>query len=642
MPIIKLLNGSQRTYDGVVSIIEIAKDIKLSLSKSCVAGIVNGKLVDINTLIKDNAHVIIVNNDDNIGLEIIRYSCSQLLGYTVKKMWPKAKIADNNFTKNGFYCDVDVNHSIQMNDIKLIEKNMLNTIKGNLSFTKKSIKWKDAYNFFVHENDIYKMFMLKNNFQDKKIIDLYYYKNYFSICTNIQVPDINFCRYFQLEKVSGAYWQGNRNNKMLQRIYGTAWNNKIFFKKHIINLEKAKKRDHRIISKKLDLYHMQDESPGMIFWHHNGWTIFKELENFIREKLKQYHYQEVKTPLILDQCIWDKSGHLNNYFESIFTTSSENRQYCIKPMNCPGHIQIFNQRLRSYRELPLRISEFGICHRNEFSGSLHGLMRVRGFTQDDAHIFCTEDQIQSEIHHCIIMIYDIYKTFGFEKISVKLSTRPKKRIGNDITWDRAEQYLIEILKKNNLSFEYQVGEGAFYGPKIEFILHDCLERVWQCGTIQLDFYLPTCLNTFYIDRNNKRKIPIIIHRAILGSIERFIGILIEQYAGLLPLWLAPVHIVAISVIDKYINYVKDIVLQISNANIRIQSDFRNITMSTKIRDHVLNYVPYILICGEKEVQTNTISIRSRTGRNITNLSIKSLIEQLKKIIHNRTFLMLEE
>ncbi|HMI76827.1 MAG TPA: threonine--tRNA ligase, partial [Buchnera sp. (in: enterobacteria)] len=500
MPIIKLLNGSQRTYDSVVSIIEIAKDIKLSLATSCIAGIVNGKLVDVNTVIKDNANVIIISNIDNTGLEIIRYSCATLLAYTIKKIWPKAKIANNDFTKNGFYCDIDIDHSIQINDIKLIEKNMLDLIKRNFHFIKKRVKWQDAYNLFLHENEIYKIFMLKNIFKNKKNIDLYCYDNYFDICTNVQVPKIRFCRYLQLETVSGAYWQGNSNNKMLQRIYGTAWNNKTIFQQYSIKLEQAKKRDHRKISKKLDLYHMQDEAPGMVFWHNNGWIVFKELENFIREKLIEYNYQEVKTPIMMDQCIWEKSGHLKNYFESIFTTSSENREYCIKPMNCPGHVQIFNHKLRSYRELPLRIAEFGSCHRNEFSGALHGLMRVRGFTQDDAHIFCTEDQIQKEINHCISMIYDIYKTFGFEKISVKLSTRPKKRIGSDIMWDRAENNLIAILKKNNLLFEYQVGEGAFYGPKIEFILHDCLERLWQCGTIQLDFYLPNCLNTSYIDR----------------------------------------------------------------------------------------------------------------------------------------------
>ncbi|HXK00526.1 MAG TPA: threonine--tRNA ligase, partial [Buchnera sp. (in: enterobacteria)] len=515
-------------------------------------------------------------------------------------------------------------------------------VKNNFNIMKKLVTWKYARDLFLSRNETYKVYILDNVLQNEKMIEIYYYKDYVDICTGIQVTNIKFCRFFKLQTISGAYWQGNRKNKMLQRIYGTAWSNKNQLKKHIINIEIAKERDHRIIAKKLDLYHMQDEAPGMIFWHHNGWIIFKELENFVRNNLKKYHYQEVKTPFMMDKTIWEKSGHLKNYQESIFMTSSENRHYCIKPMNCPGHIQIFNQKLRSYRDLPMRIAEFGSCHRNEPSGALHGLMRIRGFTQDDAHIFCTEDQIKQEINNCIKMIYDLYNSFCFKNISVKLSTRPEKRIGKDEIWDHAEQSLVEVLQENNLLFEYQVGEGAFYGPKIEFSLHDSLARVWQCGTIQLDFYLPTSLNALYINKNNEYQVPVMIHRAILGSIERFIGILIEEYKGCFPVWLSPIQVVIMAINDNQIDYVNQLNKELSQKGIRCLSDFRNDRINFKIREHILNKIPYILICGNQEVQNNTVSIRTRLGKKINNCNIDSFVEKLKQDICNHSINLLEE
>ncbi|CAL4042399.1 threonine--tRNA ligase [Buchnera aphidicola] len=593
-------------------------------------------------MIKCNAEVTI-NNKEKFYLEAIRYSCSQLLAYSVKKIYPISKIADSTITKNGFYCDVDIESKLTENDISVLEKNMFFLIKNNFNFMKKIVTWKYARNLFLSRRETYKVYILDNIYKNKSMVEILYYEDYVDICSDIQqVSNINFCRIFKLQTISGAYWKGNRKNKMLQRICGTAWSNKSQLKKYIISIEEAKERDHRIIAKKLDLYHMQDEAPGMVFWHHNGWIIFRELENFVRINLKKYHYQEVKTPFMMDRLIWEKSGHLKNYQESIFTTSSENRHYCIKPMNCPGHVQIFNQKLRSYRDLPIRIAEFGSCHRNEPSGSLHGLMRIRGFTQDDAHIFCTNDQIKKEINDCIKMIYDLYNLFCFKKISVKLSTRPEKRIGDDKIWDFAEQNLVAVLKENNLIFDYQVGEGAFYGPKIEFSLHDSLGRIWQCGTIQLDFYLPTSLDAFYINKNNEHQVPVMIHRAILGSIERFIGILVEEYKGFFPFWLSPIQVVVIGINDNHINYVNRLIKQLSDEGIRVISDFRNDRINFKIREHLLNRIPYIFICGDQEEKDNTVSIRTRSSKKINNVKFNNLIKKLKKDIVDRSINLLEE
>ncbi|WP_343192263.1 threonine--tRNA ligase [Buchnera aphidicola (Formosaphis micheliae)] len=642
MPIVTLLDGSKRTYNYFISVIDIAKDINFSLSQSCVAAWVDNSLVTVDTVIKNDSRIIFIYVENDIALEWIRYSCAQLLSYAIKNAFPDVKVANNGILKNGFYCDIDLEIKLTKNDISIIEHNMLRLVKKKFPIVKKCMSFEQVCNLFISQGNFYKINILNQYFQYKKIIDIYYHEDYFDFCFGMQVPNIKFCSFFKLQNISGAYWLNNKNNKMLQRIYGTAWSNRTQLNMYIDNIKRLQEIDHRVISKKLDLYHIQDEAPGMIFWHNNGLILFRELENFVRFNLIKYNYQEVKTPVIMDQSIWARSGHLNNYQSSIFTTLSENKNYCVKPMNCPGHVQIFNYTLRSYRDLPIRLAEFGSCYRNESSGALHGLMRVRGFTQDDAHIFCTMDQVKEEIKNCIIMIYDLYQIFNFKLISVKLSTRPEKRIGEDKTWDHAENCLVSVLQENNILFEYQSGEGAFYGPKIEFSLHDSLERIWQCGTIQLDFYLPLHLNSFYIDKNNNRQIPVMIHRAILGSIERFIGILIEEYKGVLPVWLAPIQVMVIGVSFRNINYINKVVTSLFTAGIRVKSDLSNDRMNCKIRYHILHYIPYILICGDQEEKNNTVSIKFRTGLEIKNVSINVFIERLKKEIYNRSFNLLEE
>ncbi len=642
MPVIRFCDGSQQVYEHSVPLIKIIKDKKPSIIKSLIAISINSNFSNLNTFVKDDVTIEFINREDDQALNIIRRSCAQLLNYTIKNIWPFSKIAESNITDNGFYCDVDLEKKISEQDLVLLEINMKRLIEKEYNILNKIVSYSHALKIFKKNCEKYKISLIKKKVNDQNKISLYYHEDYVDIETGMQVFNIKFCKYFKLQTVGGAYWEGNNKNKMLQRIYGTAWSSQKGLDNHISYLNELEKRDHRKIGKYLELYHMQEESPGMIFWHNNGWIVFEELQNFVREKLKEYKYKEVKTPLLIDRLIWEKSGHWDNYKNAIFTTLSEHREYCIKPMNCPGHVQIFNSRLRSYRDLPIRMAEFGSCHRNEPSGSLHGLMRIRNFTQDDAHIFCTKAQVRTEINDCIKMIYDLYAIFNFKKILVKLSTRPEKRIGTDAMWDQAEQDLSDMLIENHLSFEYQLGEGAFYGPKIEFILQDSLDRSWQCGTIQLDFYLPLRLNSFYINENNKRKVPVIIHRAILGSIERFIGILIEESSGKLPTWLSPIQVVIISITDISLNYIKKIVKKISNLNIRIESDTRNEKINFKIREHTLRRVPYILICGEKEIKSQKISVRNRNGHNLGMIDIDIFIKKLQKEIITRNFYQMEE
>jgi threonyl-tRNA synthetase len=446
---------------------------------------------------------------------------------------------------------------------------------------------------------------------------------------------MKFCEHFKVMKMAGAYWRGNSDNKMLQRIYGTAWADKKQLKAYLKRLEEAEKRDHRKIGKNQDLFHWQEEAPGMVFWHHNGWTIFRELEDFVREKLREYDYQEVKGPMMMDRVLWEKSGHWEKFSDLMFTTASENREYAVKPMNCPGHVQIFNQGLKSYRDLPLRMAEFGSCHRNEPSGALHGLMRVRGFTQDDAHVFCTEDQVQPEVAACIKMVYETYETFGFDKIDVKLSTRPEKRLGDDATWDRSEKALADALKAHDIDFEYLPGEGAFYGPKIEFTLFDCLGRAWQCGTIQLDFALPGRLGATYVGEDNERHTPVMIHRAILGSLERFMGILIEEYAGHFPVWLAPTQVVLMNITDNQSDYVKKVVKSLNEKGIRATADLRNEKIGFKIREHTLKRVPYLLVVGDKEVEAGEVAVRTRSGEDLGKLALEDFIAKIEDEVRTR-------
>ena len=642
MPIITLPDGSKREFDRPVSVLEVAQDIGAGLAKATIAGRVNGERRDACDIINEDANLEIITAKDEDGLEIIRHSCAHLLGHAIKQLFPDVKMAIGPTIENGFYYDVDLDRSLTQEDIDAIEKRMLELAKTNYDVIKTPVSWQEARDTFEKRGEPYKMAILDENIERTATPALYHHEEYIDMCRGPHVPNMRFCHNFKLMKVAGAYWRGDSKNKMLQRIYGTAWADKKQLAEYLTRLEEAAKRDHRKIGKALDLYHMQEEAPGMVFWHNDGWTIFRELETFVRTKLKEYDYQEVKGPFMMDRVLWEKTGHWQNYGDLMFTTQSENREYAIKPMNCPGHVQIFNQGLKSYRDLPIRMAEFGSCHRNEPSGSLHGLMRVRGFTQDDAHIFCTEDQIESEVTNCIKMVYDIYSTFGFQNIQVKLSTRPEKRIGADDMWDRAEAGLAAALAHNGLEYEIQEGEGAFYGPKIEFALRDCLDREWQCGTIQLDFALPGRLNASYVAEDNDRRTPVMIHRAILGSIERFIGIITEEYAGFFPAWLAPVQAIVMNITDSQADYVQKVVKQLSDAGLRVKADLRNEKVGFKIREHTLRRVPYMLVCGDKEIAEGKVAVRTRKGADLGTFTIEEFAEILKSQVRQRELKLLGE
>ena len=642
MPIITLPDGSKREFDRPVSVLEVAQDIGAGLAKATIAGRVNGERRDACDIINEDANLEIITAKDEDGLEIIRHSCAHLLGHAIKQLFPDVKMAIGPTIENGFYYDVDLDRSLTQEDIDAIEKRMLELAKTNYDVIKTPVSWQEARDTFEKRDEPYKIAILDENIERTATPALYHHEEYIDMCRGPHVPNMRFCHNFKLMKVAGAYWRGDSKNKMLQRIYGTAWADKKQLAEYLTRLEEAAKRDHRKIGKALDLYHMQEEAPGMVFWHNDGWTIFRELETFVRTKLKEYDYQEVKGPFMMDRVLWEKTGHWQNYGDLMFTTQSENREYAIKPMNCPGHVQIFNQGLKSYRDLPIRMAEFGSCHRNEPSGSLHGLMRVRGFTQDDAHIFCTEDQIESEVTSCIKMVYDIYSTFGFQNIQVKLSTRPEKRIGADDMWDRAEAGLAAALAHNGLEYEIQEGEGAFYGPKIEFALRDCLDREWQCGTIQLDFALPGRLNASYVAEDNDRRTPVMIHRAILGSIERFIGIITEEYAGFFPAWLAPLQAIVMNITDSQADYVQKVVKQLSDAGLRVKADLRNEKVGFKIREHTLRRVPYMLVCGDKEIAEGKVAVRTRKGADLGTFTIEEFAEILKSQVRQRELKLLGE
>jgi threonyl-tRNA synthetase len=642
MPVITLPDGSQRQFDNAVSTMDVAADIGPGLAKACIAGRVNGERVDACDLIENDASLAIITAKDEDGLEIIRHSCAHLLGHAIKQLYPDAKMAIGPTIDNGFYYDIDLEQSLTQDDVDAIEKRMKELVKTKYAVVKKKVSWQEARDAFEARGETYKIEILDENVSRDDRPGLYHHEEYIDMCRGPHVPNMSFCQHFKLLSVAGAYWRGNSDNKMLQRIYGTAFQDKKLLKAHLTRLEEASKRDHRKIGKHLDLFHMQQEAPGMVFWHHNGWTIFRELEVFIREKLTEYEYQEVKGPLMMDRVLWERSGHWDKYAEAMFTTSSENREYAIKPMNCPGHVQIFNQGLKSYRDLPLRMAEFGACHRNEPSGALHGIMRVRGFTQDDAHVFCTENQVQQEVTSCIKMVYDTYQTFGFDNIVVKLSTRPEKRVGSDEMWDKAESDLTVALESMDIPFEIQEGEGAFYGPKIEFTLHDCLDRAWQCGTVQLDFALPERLGATYVGEDNERHTPVMIHRAILGSLERFIGILIEEYAGFFPTWLSPQQAVVMNITDSQSEYAKEIVKKLQKCGIRVNADLRNEKIGFKIREHTLKRVPYMLVCGDKEVEAGEIAVRTRKGKDLGKLKIDELVAFLQQEISSRKLNVLED
>ena len=635
MPVITLPDGSQRSFDNPVSILDVANDIGPGLAKATVAGKINGELADAVDIIDQDASLQIITARDEEGLEIIRHSCAHLIGHAIKQLYPNVKMAIGPTIDNGFYYDVDLDEALNDEALAKIEKRMLELAKTNYDVVKKTVSWQEARDAFVERGESYKIQILDENIAKDDKPGLYHHEEYVDMCRGPHVPNMRFCQHFKLMKVAGAYWRGNSDNKMLQRIYGTAWGDKKQLKAYLNRLEEAEKRDHRKIGKTLDLFHWQEEAPGMVFWHNDGWTIYTELEQFIRGKLHEYEYDEVKGPLMMDRSLWEKSGHWDKYAENMFTTESEKREYAIKPMNCPGHVQIFNQGLKSYRDLPLKMAEFGCCHRNEPSGALHGLMRVRGFTQDDAHVFCTEEQMLDEVSDCIKMVYDTYATFGFDKIAVKLSTRPEKRVGSDEIWDKSEKALADALKAADIDFTYLPGEGAFYGPKIEFTLHDCLDRAWQCGTVQLDFSMPGRLGSSYVAEDGERKVPVMIHRAILGSMERFIGILTEEFAGAFPTWLAPTQVVVANITDSQSEYVANVVAQLKAAGVRVKQDVRNEKIGFKIREHTLKKVPYLLVVGDKEKESGEVAVRTRKGVDLGTMSIANFAQHVVEDIKSK-------
>lgn len=627
MPVITLPDGSQRQFEQAVSVFQVAESIGAGLAKAALAGKVNGELVDTSHLISENSQLSIITARDAEGVEVLRHSCAHLMAMAVKQLFPKAQVTIGPTIEDGFYYDFDIDGTFTPEDLQAIEKRMEELAKQDIPVERFLLSRDEAVAFFEQQGEIYKAEIIRD-IPAHEELSLYRQGEFTDLCRGPHVPSTGKLKAFKLMRVSGAYWRGDSKNKMLQRIYGTCWADKKDLKEYLHRLEEAEKRDHRKLAKRMDLFHIQDEAPGMVFWHANGWTLYQALETYMRGVLRNNGYQEVKTPQVVDKVLWERSGHWEHYHANMFTTVSEHRDYAIKPMNCPCHLQIFNQGLKSYRDLPLRMAEFGSCHRNEPSGSLHGLMRVRGFTQDDAHIFCTEDQMEEESARFIQLTLDVYKAFGFEDVELKLSTRPESRIGEDALWDKAEHALEHALNKIGKTWDLQPGEGAFYGPKIEFSLRDCLGRVWQCGTLQLDFVLPSRLNAHYVAEDGSRKAPVMLHRAILGSFERFIGILIEHYAGDLPTWLCPVQAVVLNITDKQAEYARDLKEKLHQAGVRIETDLRNEKIGFKIREHTLAKIPYLLVVGDKEVESGTVSVRTRHGEDLGSMDLETVKTRL--------------
>ena len=628
MPIITLPDGSERSFDHPVTVAEVAASIGAGLARAALAGKVDGVLVDTSYLIERDAALAIVTERDAEGLEVIRHSAAHLLAYAVKAIFPEAQVTIGPVIENGFYYDFSYKRAFTPEDLVAIENKMTELAKKDEPVTRQVLPRDEAVAYFKSINEHYKAEIIASIPADQDV-SLYTEGSFTDLCRGPHVPSTGKLKAFKLMKLAGAYWRGDSNNEMLQRVYGTAWAKKEDLEAHLFQLEEAEKRDHRKLGKQLDYFHMQEDGPGMVFWHPRGWSLWQEIEQYMRAKFVDYGYQEVRTPTIMDKTLWEKSGHWENYRDNMFTTSSENRDYAVKPMNCPGHVQIFNSGLHSYRDLPLRLAEFGSCHRNEPSGSLHGLMRVRGFTQDDAHIFCMESQIEEEVATFIQMLYQVYGDFGFTDVLVKLSTRPEKRVGSDETWDQAEQALAAALTQNKLAFDFQPGEGAFYGPKIEFTLKDSLGRLWQVGTIQLDFNLPVRLGAEYVAEDNSRKHPVMLHRAIVGSMERFIGILIENYAGAMPVWLAPVQAMVLNISDAQAEYVTQVVSELKKNGFRVASDLRNEKITYKIREHSLQKLPYLLVAGEREMQSGQVAVRTRKGEDLGSMPLQAFIERLQ-------------
>jgi threonyl-tRNA synthetase len=642
MPVVTLPDGSQRSYDRPVTIHDVAADIGPGLAKAALAGRVNGSLVDAGYLITGDVELAIVTAKDDAALDLIRHDAAHVMAQAVQELYPGTQVTIGPAIENGFYYDFAREEPFTPEDLTRIEARMKEIVGRDLPIQREVWSRDDAMKTFGDMGESYKVEIIDDIIPEGEELSVYRQGEWFDVCRGPHLPSTGkLPKAFKLMSVAGAYWRGDSRNPMLQRIYGTAWRNKDELKAYLHRLEEAEKRDHRKLGKAMNLFHTQEEAPGMVFWHDKGWRIYLQIQDYIRDKLRDHGYQEVHTPSVIDRSLWEKSGHWEKFQDDMFTTESEKRTFAIKPMNCPAHIQIYNQGLKSYRELPLRLAEFGSCHRNEPSGTLHGLMRVRGFVQDDAHIFCSEDQILDEVSAFIDLLFEVYRDFGFDDVIIKLSTRPEQRVGEDHLWDRAEKALEDALNHKQLDWQLQPGEGAFYGPKIEFSLKDCLERVWQLGTIQLDFSMPARLGATYIAEDGSRQVPVMLHRAILGSLERFIGILIEHYAGALPTWLAPEQAVVMDITDKQAEYAKKVEETLKNQGVRVKSDLRNEKIGFKIREHTLQRIPYLLVVGDREAESNTVAVRTRSGKDLGAMSLQALSDGLIAEIASRGRTILE-
>ena len=628
---IRLPDGSQRQFDAAVTVAQVAASIGTGLAKAALAGKVDGKVVDTSFLIEKDADLAIITDKDADGLEVIRHSTAHLLAYAVKDLFPDAQVTIGPVIDNGFYYDFSYKRPFTPEDLVAIEKKMAELVKKDEPVTRRVVPRDEAIAYFTSIGEAYKAELI-GAIPAGEDVSLYSEGSFTDLCRGPHVPSTGKLKVFKLMKLAGAYWRGDSKNEMLQRVYGTAWAKKEDQDAYLHMLEEADKRDHRKLGRLLDLFHFQEEAPGLIFWHPKGWTVWQQVEQYMRHVYQDNGYQEVKAPQILDRSLWEKSGHWDNYKDNMFTTDSENRAYALKPMNCPGHVQIFRANMHSYRELPLRFGEFGQCHRNEPSGSLHGMMRVRGFTQDDGHIFCTEDQILDECVAFTALLQKVYRDFGFTEVIYKVATRPEKRVGSDDLWDKAETALIESLKRSGCEFDISPGEGAFYGPKVEYTLKDAIGRTWQCGTIQVDFSMPVRLEAEYVAEDNSRKVPVMLHRAILGSLERFIGMLIENHAGALPLWLAPVQVSILNISEGQADYAQTVAQILKKQGFRVQTDLRNEKITYKIREHSVQKLPYIVVIGDKERDANTVAVRARGNVDLGVMSIDSLAERLHQEI----------
>ena len=635
MPNITLPDGSIRSFASPVTVAEVASSIGAGLARAALAGKVDGKMVDTSFPIGTDSQLAIITDKDAEGLEVIRHSTAHLLAYAVKELFPDAQVTIGPVIENGFYYDFAYKRPFTPEDLLAIEKRMAELSKRDIPVTREVCSREEAIKFFLGLGEKYKAELIEA-IPSNQEVSLYREGDFVDLCRGPHVPSTGKLKHFKLMKVAGAYWRGDSKNEMLQRIYGTAWAKKEDLDQYLHMLEEAEKRDHRRLGKHLDLFHMQDEAPGLVFWHPKGWAIWQEIEQYMRGVYRNNGYQEIRCPQILDRTLWEKSGHWEHYKANMFTTESEKRDYAIKPMNCPGHVQVFNSDLRSYRDLPMRYGEFGSCHRNESSGALHGLMRVRGFTQDDGHIFCTDDQIESEVTAFNALVKKVYSDFGFNEVAIKLALRPESRVGSDEVWDKAEDALRCGLRASGLVWEELPGEGAFYGPKIEFHIKDAIGRSWQCGTMQVDFSMPGRLGAEYVAEDNTRKVPVMLHRAILGSLERFIGILIENFSGALPLWLAPVQAIVLNISEKQADYAQELVVTLKKAGVRAEADLRNEKITYKIREHSVNRLPYQLVVGDKEKAEGMVAVRTRGGQDLGQMPVKSLIERLLKEVAARS------